>query len=173
MRLFIAVMFNDEIKTGLTRCLEDLKSISEKGNFIKPENLHLTLVFIGETNDFTAVKNVLDKIDGKSFNISIFGLGKFKRYGGGTYWVGVNKSNELDRLYDALSSSLISEGFNLDKRDFKPHITLGREVKIPDKTSVRIPAMSMQVNKISIMKSERVNGKLTYTEVYGKELNYM
>lgn len=170
MRLFIAVNFSDEVKEKMKGYIDNLKAISERGNFTRVDNLHLTVVFIGETNNLSAVKSVMDNIKGKSFVLSIFGLGKFRRYTGDIYWAGVQRNKELEDLQYSLSTSLINEGFNIDRRDFKPHITLGREVVIKDNPSFNIPAISMTVDKISLMKSERLNGKLVYTELYNKKL---
>ena len=48
MRLFIAINFDDSFKTGLLNIINTLKRNGIKGNFTLSDNLHLTLVFLGE-----------------------------------------------------------------------------------------------------------------------------
>lgn len=48
MRLFIEINFNEDIIEDLVRLQAEFKRCRVAGNFTKPENLHLTLVFIGE-----------------------------------------------------------------------------------------------------------------------------
>ena len=50
MRLFIAINFNDDTHNRLIALRDELRSRSERGNFSLPENLHLTLAFIGEVS---------------------------------------------------------------------------------------------------------------------------
>lgn len=175
MRLFIAINFDDQIKNRLYVITQKLKSVSLQGNFTLRENFHVTVVFIGETNRINIIKQIMDKISAQPFDIVLGKLGKFKRNSGNIYWIGVEKNEYLSSIYDQLAKELIYAGFNIDKRDFKPHLTLGREVKLPEDFdenvfSKTIPTMTIRVGKISLMKSERINGKLTYTEIYRKEL---
>ncbi len=175
MRLFIAINFDDQIKNRLYEITQRLRSASSQGNFTLRENFHVTVVFIGETKKINIIKQIMDKINVEPFDIVLGKLGKFQRNSGSIYWIGVEKNEYLSSVYDQLAKELICAGFNIDKRDFRPHLTLGREVKLPEEFdenvfSKTIPTMTFRVEKISLMKSERINGKLTYTEIYGKEL---
>ena len=58
--------------------------------------------------------------------------------------------------------------FPVEKRPFKPHLTLGRQVVLQGRPE-EFPPVKMEVDRISLMKSERLAGTLTYTEVYAKE----
>jgi 2'-5' RNA ligase len=180
MRLFTAITFYEEIKSCLYHTIEELKSYSTGGSFTTKENLHLTLNFIGETNRLEEVKRAMNravrKVNVPSFPITLSGFGHFKRREGDIYWVGVGKEAALWNLQKELVKQLQEEGFILDDRDFKPHLTLGRRVTIGDislaaRMEQRIPSMNMDVDKISLMKSERINGKLVYTEIYSVELS--
>ena len=62
------------------------------------------------------------------------------------------------------------KGFSLEKRPFAAHLTLGRQVLLPEGFDLKafsktLPASTMQVERVSLMKSERINGRLTYTEM--------
>jgi len=177
VRLFIAINFNEEIKDKLSDIMQRLKKVALKGKFTHRENLHLTVVFIGEVapEKISSVKAAMDKLDVKSFMLSINDLGSFKRDGGDIYWIGVGKNNTLSSINDQLFTELVKAGFRIEKREYKPHLTLGRQVVVDDnfdrnRFSKSIPAMKMEVKKISLMKSERINGKLTYTEIFSKTL---
>lgn len=175
MRLFIAINFNEEIKNQLCEAIHHLKEYAVQGSFTRCENLHLTLLFIGETARVNEVKQAMETIKAQTFTLHIGGLGKFRRDGGDIYWKGAEKTQELISVYQQLFDALAKIGFHLENREYKPHLTLGREVILQedfDKNDFEkdTPPMSMQVEKISLMKSERINGKLTYTEIYAKEL---
>lgn len=174
MRLFIAILFSDEIKDKLCDAIDTLKQTAVRGNFTRRENLHLTLVFIGETNREDEIEKAIDAVNAQPFTLSIGGLGKFRRNGGDIYWAGVKPSNELQSVYRQLYTALTAAGFKLENREYKPHLTLGREVTLPggfDKNSLNaaVEEMSMSVSAIHLMKSERINGKLVYTSLYQKD----
>jgi len=176
MRLFIAINFDDQIKDNLYEVTQKLRSASTRENFTRRENFHLTVVFIGETNKVNTVKQIMDKICAEPFDITIGRLGKFQRNGGDIYWIGAERNENLFSIYKQLSRELTCAGFDIEKRSFKPHLTLGREVMLSEgfdenAFSKAIPSMTIKVERISLMKSERINGVLTYTEVYGKKLH--
>ncbi|MBR2742735.1 MAG: RNA 2',3'-cyclic phosphodiesterase [Clostridia bacterium] len=171
MRLFVAVNFPEDIKDGLYEASELLKRECVKGSFSRRENYHLTLCFIGETERVSDVKRIMDGVSFDAFNITIYGLGSFRSGDGDIYWAGVKENAALSCLAAKLSSSLSGAGFKIDKKPFRPHITLGRRVK-PKAGFDRgefiksfAPAR-VRVSKISLMKSERIDGILTYTEIY-------
>lgn len=177
MRLFIAINFSPNILDDVESVIQKLKKQALQGNFTRRENLHLTLAFLGETSKLAEVKKAMDSFAANSFKLSIEGFGKFPRSGGDIYWLGVEKNKELEAVHDQLTTLLLEAGFNLEKRPFKPHITLGREIIMmkdfeQDSFAKSLTPMSMEVEKISLMKSERVNGKLVYTEIYVKNLKH-
>jgi len=170
MRLFIAINFNEETRAQLLALRDELRSRSERGNFSAPENLHLTLAFLGEcdTKQTAAVKAIIDSVKFEPFPVSVERVGRFKRDGGDIWWAGLRESKPLLDLQSELADKLISAGFVLDKRKYSPHITLGREV-ITDAVPRQIAPFGETVASIELMKSERLNGKLTYTAIYGKK----
>jgi len=158
MRLFIAINFNNETRTRLLSFRNELRLHSERGNFTTPENLHLTLLFLGECDDrqTTAAKQVMDGLVFEPFDVQIDHVGCFKRTGGDIWWAGVQENTTLSKLYHAL---------NNEKREYSPHITLGREV-VTDYRPQRIEPFGETINSIDLMKSERIKGKLIYTPIY-------
>lgn len=166
MRLFIAINFSKEVKDILLEAIDELRSQSISGNFTRPENLHLTLAFIGESENIPAIRNVIDRCAVPAFDMTVQGAGHF----GDLYWVGIENNPILKSLAEKLRTDLRASGFDIEAKAFKPHITIARQLTANKPVSISVPETSMKVSRVSLMKSERINGKLTYTEVYGKKL---
>ncbi|HHT87920.1 MAG TPA: RNA 2',3'-cyclic phosphodiesterase [Clostridiales bacterium] len=179
MRLFTAVTFDEDIRDSLYEVINMLRPLTVKGSFTLKENLHLTLNFIGETSDVDSVRKAMEQAvlstGMENFNITISGFGRFKSRDGDICWLGVKREERLWRLQRELSDQLRAVGFVLEKRDYTPHLTLARRVHFAkgfdvSEISRNIPVLMQKVGKVSLMKSERINGKLTYTEVYSAAL---
>ena len=177
MRLFIAINFSKEIKDILSLTIARLKDQSPKGSFTLRENLHLTLVFLGEVDPakVALITKAMLELRADTFELSLQGLGNFRRNEGDIYWIGIEKNAMIDEIYLQLFRNLSQVGFELENRPFKPHLTIGRRVIINPDFDKRefdrsTPVMKMNIDRISLMKSERINGKLTYTEIFTREL---
>lgn len=159
MRLFTAIEFTTNVKDKLYDIIKQMKPQVEKANFTAKDNLHLTLVFIGERNQ-TECNNIITRLSDvsfKSFKIYFDNCGRFRNL----HWIGIKHSDELAELQKHIADSLnIKADF-----DYKPHITLAREVIVKHDLILDIPPIEMSVNHFSLMKSERINGKLIYTQV--------
>ncbi len=166
MRLFIAVHFSKEVKSQLLSAIEKLRTQAKAGNFTKPENLHLTLAFIGESEDVKTIRSVIDSCAVPAFELAISGAGNF----GKLYWVGIENNPKLKALAESIQSELRKSGFEIEDRAFMPHITIARELSAERPVSLNVERKAMAVSRISLMKSERIGGRLTYTEVYGRDL---
>ena len=181
MRLFIAIGFEEDVKNRIIRVREELRNSSSSGNFTRDENLHLTLVFLGEVpgSRVKEIENIMEEIEEEPFELEFGSLGCFKRdLGKELWWLGCKKNRTLMKLQRQLSEKLYSSGFKIEKRQYKPHLTLGREVMIEGGGKVFLSESLEQkpiishVSQISLMLSERINGKLTYTALYDKPLWY-
>jgi len=170
MRLFIAINFNDETRSSLLALRDELSGKSVSGRFSAPENLHLTLVFLGECDDrqTATVKSVLGAVDFEPLEILVDRIGRFKRSGGEIWWAGLRASERLSALQAELTEKLIAAGFAPDRREYNPHITLGREVVTRERPWT-IKPFGETACAIDLMKSERIGGKLTYTSIYRRK----
>jgi 2'-5' RNA ligase len=175
MRLFIALCFDEAVKAALEEGIARLQATALKGNFTRVGNLHLTLVFIGETDRRADIERAMDSVDAPAFEVAVQGFGRFRRGGRDICWAGVRGGPALSSMHDALCAALTAERFAIEKRPFKPHITLGRDVELPRSFDERafaegMPAASMRAGHISLMWSHRVDGVLTYTEIHKRAL---
>jgi 2'-5' RNA ligase len=129
----------------------------------------LTLVFIGDSDgaQTSLVKAVMDKIDLRPFTITMDSIGYFKRGSGSLWWAGVKENKELTDLHHDLTERLTSIGFTTDERKYTPHITLGRDI-VCNYSSRQIEPFSEAVSSIELMRSERIDGKLTYTPIFSR-----
>lgn len=167
MRLFIAINFTTETRERLIALREELRSRSQRGKFTLDENLHLTLAFIGEVNpkQTKKIKTIMDTVTFDPFQTTVEQLGTFSC--GTLWWAGLRADKPLMNLQREVEHKLALCGFEMDGRDYHPHITLGREV-ITDSKPWRFEPFGETVKIIDLMKSERVGGNLTYTSVYSR-----
>ena len=166
MRLFISINLDDNIKEALTSIQDAMKLKGVRGNFTRPENMHLTLAFIGEYGDPDYLKDIIDGIAITPFDIKLKGLGTF----GNIWWVGVEKNDRLETLARILRRKLSEAGVPFDRKRFSPHITLVRKPEsamplTPGDYADLLVGKSMTVDHISLMRSDRGKNGMIYTEI--------
>ena len=160
MRLFIAIELSDELKKSVTDTMHELKKKGIKGNYVPKQNLHLTLVFIGETDDPGAVKKALKDISFKPFKLSLSEMGTF----GDLLWVSVRGSQGLANAAGNVRDALAAAGIDYDRKKFMPHITMVRRMT-GNWRQAAAPKGEMMVKKISLMKTTFKDGNPVYKEI--------
>jgi len=132
IRIFLAFELPMEIKSIVTRVSEELRKSTFNLKWIKVDNIHLTVVFMGniKMDDIPAIGDKIQKVCLKygSFNILLNGMGCFpNRRNPRVLWLGLDGDLErISHFRDALQKHLIPFGVKQEKRRFKPHLTLGR-----------------------------------------------
>ncbi|MBI4201525.1 MAG: RNA 2',3'-cyclic phosphodiesterase [Chloroflexi bacterium] len=133
LRLFVAVGLPEETRAYLRQAIQELRSIDlDAIRWVKPEGIHLTLKFLGDT----PVKR-LDAIGEAMFQgsrsfapfgLRIRGAGAFPNLSSPrVVWLGLSgEVTELARLQGRLEDALEAAGFPREQRGFSPHLTLGR-----------------------------------------------
>ncbi len=130
-RIFIAI----KVEAGgeMQRMTANLKALlgSESIKWVDIGNMHVTLAFLGDTEEErigSLAGVVKDKCAGfGDFEFTIKGTGVFRNFRDPrVIYAGINKQEELIRLGELLINALREEGFDLDDKPFRPHITLGR-----------------------------------------------
>ena len=161
MRIFIAIRFTEAFKASILDAQEGLKEQGIRGNFPRPENLHLTLVFIGETDRIDDIKTAVASVRFDPFVITTGQLGCFNGRSR-VLWMGIQGKEKMKTLALRLRKALDERGINYSHGPFQPHITLVRQ---PTETplDIEVEDACMTIRDIVIMKSERINGRLVYT----------
>jgi 2'-5' RNA ligase len=180
MRLFVAVSFDEKTKSRLLAMQSRIKAQSVKGSFSRPENLHLTLAFIGEVareqvpHVIAAVARALSPSP-DAFTADFGHTGCFKDHGKELWWAGPQSSDSpgikaLTAIRQRIEDGLDMAGIPYDKRPFKAHITLCREVEPLAAIEPPEDRLDVSVARISLMKSERIKAALVYTEIFAQAL---
>ena len=166
LRLFIAINLNNEMKDALIDIQDTMRNYGVRGRDTQPENMHLTLAFIGEYDDPESVKEVLESIEIRPFEITLRGIGAFRDL----WWVGTENNVPLMAISRRLRRALAEAGIPFDKKKFSPHITIIRRAngKLSDEAADEIAehgGVSMIVDHISLMRSDRGKYGMIYTEL--------
>lgn len=134
-RIFIAVRI--EPGEELLKMLSAFKTVlkNESIKWAETSNIHITLVFIGETEEkrVKEIDTILSKIcDGfGSFDLFLCGAGIFRNLSDPRIiWAGINNSNEMVELNRSILVKLLETGTLLEDRPYNPHLTLGRIKRI-------------------------------------------
>ena len=161
MRLFIAIQLSEEMKKALITCMHDLKKQGVEGNYVPAQNLHMTLAFIGEYDDAAKVREVIESVPLPQFRMSLSEKGNF----GNLLWAGLKGNQKMKTYVKDLRAALKAADIPFGKDEFIPHITLIRKVSVKKPYKVNLPKAEMVVKKVSLMKSEFKNGKVSYREM--------
>ena len=166
MSLFVSINLEGAVKDALVSVQEAMRRQGVRGNFTRPENLHLTLAFIGEYRDPDGVKEVVDSIAVTPFAIRLDGMGAFRDL----WWAGIEKNGRLEAVVRVLRRRLAEAGIPFDRKGFSPHITLVRKPESvlppgPGAYAALLQGRSMTVDHISLMRSDRGKRGMVYTEI--------
>lgn len=176
MRLFIALNLDPQTRDAVLSTQAELKARSVSGNFATPENLHLTLAFLGEVDPLRKKEllSLLQFLPATPLSLVLSGTGVFPRKTQGLYWIGMNPDPALTALVRLIRTRLAVAGFPFDPKPFSPHLTLGREVVLrPEwigKPLPGFPDRKFVPSRISLMESLREDGRLVYREIGKKTL---
>jgi RNA 2',3'-cyclic 3'-phosphodiesterase len=130
VRLFVAIEIPIEIRSALAAFIKELRVAAPAEKWVRPENLHVTLKFLGETEPakLGQVKSALQAVRSpQAVTLDFRGLGFFpneKRPR--VFWAGMESSENLRALAQDIDRSLHAIGFSLEERPFAPHLTLAR-----------------------------------------------
>lgn len=172
MRTFIALRFEEVANDIIYNTLKEVKTISDTGNFTHKKNLHLTVLYIGETSKETleAMKSKLMEINLKGFDYTANQIRTFKKSSSRLIvYLAVDKIEALENLYLNVHKLLKEIGVTIRSEKYTPHITLARQVLIKNGESLHnidTTSLLLKAKSISIMESTRVADLLVYKELY-------
>ena len=132
IRTFIAIELPEKIIYTISKVQEEIKSYGLKIRWVRPENIHLTLKFLGDIQEADTEKvarAVSESVTGyHPISIAVKGIGVFpgiKRPR--VIWLGISKQLDLlTGLQKTLDEKLEAIGFPKEKRPFRGHLTMGR-----------------------------------------------
>lgn len=138
MRTFIAIDLEEGIKKELAALVEEIRPLGKNVRWVTPAGMHLTLKFLGEISvpDSRDVCGTVEQIVGQhpTFALVLKGRGVFPpgRRDPRVLWVGVEDNPSLIELQADVERGLEKLGWEREKRDYHPHLTIGR-VKFPSR----------------------------------------
>jgi RNA 2',3'-cyclic 3'-phosphodiesterase len=130
VRLFVAIKIPDEIRQTLTAFSKGLRAAAPHAKWVRAENLHVTLKFLGETEvaKLEQIVTLLKEVRStEPVALEFRGLGSFpneKRPR--VFWAGMDSSANLKSLALDIDRTLHGTGFPLEEKPFTPHLTLAR-----------------------------------------------
>jgi len=131
MRLFVAVNFPARLRQKIARLCRPLDEAGIPGRWVEPDQVHLTLKFVGETPgaEVEGLGDALEEVAGK-FRPFVLRFGPIGAFPSPrrprVVWLGVESSPELRFIKDDLERRLAELGIEREQRPYQPHITLGR-----------------------------------------------
>ena len=176
MRTFIAVELPENIKNKIGELQAPLKKTNAFVSWVKPENIHITLKFLGEVPEekinevFSATQLALK--NAKKFKMNLKGAGAFPDFRRPrVIWIGAGMGGEeLSNMANEIEEEMEKIGFPKENRKFSPHFTMGR-VKSPKNIeklmekvkSTDFETEDIEVNEVTVMKSQLHPAGAIYT----------
>lgn len=138
-RLFIALPLSIDVERALGRIIDDLAKSGAKVKWVDPKNIHMTVRFLGDTNErlIPELKQLIDRAASqtKATHVTINRLGTFPNLKKPrVFWAGLDPNALLEGIIamaEEIERGVQAVGFEPESKSFKPHLTLAR-VKYPD-----------------------------------------
>ncbi len=189
MRIFIAVELPDKIKEKIDTLITYFKTQLPKQalKWVRKENLHLTIKFIGEfpEDEIPKIKTIIDEVltNQSEFSFSIEGLGMFPNSDNPrVIWLGITGGDPLISIHQQLNLSLAQIGVKTDHRPLSPHLTIARVRQGIDRATLsqignslsefRVDTLgSIIVDHITLFQSNLKPAGPHYKVLYSRHLN--
>src|SRR6266853_850871 len=144
MRLFVALEVPSTVRENLARLLKSLHAVSPQTRWVRPENLHVTLKFIGEVPEtrLAAMRAALAHVSSdQPVTLDFRGLGFFpNEKHPRVLWAGIEASSNLKTLAADVDGATEKLGIPRERHPFSPHLTLARfgPPRLPEKLRAAI-----------------------------------
>ncbi len=170
MRLFIAIVPDDEATGRIAELRDEVRNESLRGSFVPSSNIHMTLEFLGECTreEMMKASSVLDSLSFSPFTVTLDRTGAFRHKDGDVIFIGAEHSPDLMNLHNQLERRLRENGFRLERRKYTPHVTLARRAVSTYMTG-QIEKISFRVCSVCLMLSERTESGMVYSVLYEVE----
>jgi 2'-5' RNA ligase len=144
VRLFVALEIPAEVRENLAALVGALRAISKEPRWVRPENLHVTLKFLGEVPEtkLDAARTALAQSRSEQpVTLEFRGLGFFpNEKHPRVFWAGIQASANLMKLAEDIDGAMEKLGILPEQRPFSPHLTLARFERqgVPEKLRIAI-----------------------------------
>ena len=163
MRLFIGIKIDPKAQKKINSYFNLLYENKVTGNYTKVSNLHMTLVFLGETSEDKV--NVIKKIL-KDINLQIEAIKITKMTMLKDILVGeVEKNDQLLEIFNSIRTGLKNNNINFDDHSLYPHVTLIRKVNNQEKFVGIDMNIISSFDHITLFESKRINNELIYVDL--------
>jgi 2'-5' RNA ligase len=137
MRLFLGIALPPETQQVLERFVAILHKVAPNLRWLPPDQWHVTLQFLGETDEshYSCVVQQLRAVPAVPVQITLASPGFFDR--AKVFHVAVQPSKTLLRLHQEAERALLGCGFNPEARAYSPHITLARKKRDTDSSEFK------------------------------------
>lgn len=154
IRSFLAFELPQDLKTTVTRVSEEIRKSSLDVRWVRPEFIHLTVIFMGgvQSEQISSMGDSIGAVcaNHASFSIFLKPMGCFPNSRNPrVIWLGID--GDLDRMSgfrDDLQRVLSPFGIKEEERAFRPHLTLGR-FKKPGKRQSELEQMIARYSDLS------------------------
>ncbi len=130
MRLFVALETPSAVRENLVTLIKTLRELSPEQRWVRLENLHVTLKFIGEAapEKLGGIREALAAVRSeRPVTLDFRGLGYFpNEKHPRVFWAGIEASPNLRTLASDIDHALETQGIAREQRPFEPHLTLAR-----------------------------------------------
>ena len=159
MRLFFAIELGAELLDLLEETTAPLRAEAPELSWVGREKRHLTLKFMGDVADadVTRLTVAADRAAARltPFEMTVREVGAFPNFRRArVVWIGVEQDARLELLHHDLEQACEQEGFEVEGRPFRPHITLAR-VRAPVPLD-RLRALARAVRAVRVRATVRV-----------------
>lgn len=168
MRLFIALPTPPDARRALEEAQAALRKKGVRGRFTPPDNLHLTLCFLGSVEDPAPVIGAMKAVRVPRTALRFDRLTLF-----GDVLVALLRPNDaLGQYATALRAALDEAEIKYDRQAFRPHITLCRKTALPSPDFRLYPlerplrGLRLPVKEVKLMASDLSGETPKYTAVY-------
>lgn len=168
---FLAISLPVEVRQTLSNHANVLKEKLPYKQWTHPEDYHITLAFLGSAgfqkiNDLK--QSVMKKVFGHpTFSMELSGLGTFgQKERPRVIWAGIAADDHLFHLQKQIHCAVYSEGFKLEERPYRPHITLAKKWIGTDHLDRRI--LETGIERLSW----KINEVILYRTLMGRNPKY-
>lgn len=175
MRILTCIRLPDDIKQSLKNDIARLKENAISGKFTDDSELFIPLNDLGETSQTAGAKAIIDRVSIPKFEQGIGGFGCTRKGTGDTYKEAIEMSDGLLDLQRQLQVGFTTAGYKVDTAPYKPFMVLCKDAKMkpgfnPQQFGATIPFVSFEVERVSLVRCDRVDGVYYYSEMCSVEL---